>query len=398
MVDATVMPLASDSGATARQPGRRVVVAGDDHHRAAPGRQVEQRPVDDALGLGGGRRGVEQVAGHDHEVDVVALGDAGDLGEDGPVLGGPGPPADRLADVPVGRVEHPHRATIRHGHPVGKPANGSSARTGEPFTAGAAAVEPPFVDAPCRRRRRRRAERPHQGGPGLARPGGPRRERELDHEGHRQLGLRHEHGAGLDDGGPLALHRRQEAVLAPARLGRVEPAHDPDGRVGHDAPLDLAGGLLGADEHDAERPAALGHVEQDLLDGARPVARCVLVELVEHDELQRAGLARALLALERLPQHDADHEPLGPVVEVVQVDDRDLGPVEVDPVGLGPGDVGPDEVAQVAPAPCRRRRKALTVPAPMARPPHWSGPSRSTLCFDELDEVVEACARPGRRW
>ena len=84
--------------------------------------------------------------------------------------------------------------------------------------------------------------------------------------------------------------RGQEAVLAPRRLGGVEAADDPDGRVGHDAPLDLAGRLLRADQDHAERPAPLGHVEQDLLDRAGPVPRRVLVELVEHHELQRAGL------------------------------------------------------------------------------------------------------------
>jgi hypothetical protein len=35
-------------------------------------------------------------------------------------------------------------------------------------------------------------------------------------------------------------------------LGGVEAAGDLDRAVGQDAPLDLAGGLLGADEDDAE--------------------------------------------------------------------------------------------------------------------------------------------------
>ena len=60
-------------------------------------------------------------------------------------------------------------------------------------------------------------------------------------------------------------------------------------RVGDHAPLDLAGGLLGADEDDAERATPLGDVEQDLLDGRGALAWRVLVELVEHDELQRLG-------------------------------------------------------------------------------------------------------------
>src|SRR5690606_450396 len=59
---------------------------------------------------------------------------------------------------------------------------------------------------------------------GLAGPGGPRRERELDDERDRQLGLGDDHRARLDDRGPLALGGRQEAVLAPGRLKIGKPA------------------------------------------------------------------------------------------------------------------------------------------------------------------------------
>ena len=48
------------------------------------------------------------------------------------------------------------------------------------------------------------------------------------------------------------LLRRQEAVLGALGLGGVEPSGDLDGAVGEDAALDLAGGLLRADEDDAE--------------------------------------------------------------------------------------------------------------------------------------------------
>ena len=57
-------------------------------------------------------------------------------------------------------------------------------------------------------------------------------------------GWRDDHRARLDDRGPLALHGRQEAVLAAAGLGRVEAADDADRRVGDDAALDLARRLL----------------------------------------------------------------------------------------------------------------------------------------------------------
>ena len=161
--------------------------------------------------------------------------------------------------------------------------------------------------------------------PRLARAGGPRRERELHEQRHRQLGLVHDHRAGLDDRGPLPLHRggRKPYSPRPASAGSSRPTT----RIAELATMRRSTSrrrLLRADEDDAERAAPLGHVEEDLLDRARAVAGRVLVELVEHDELQRPGLTRALLALERPAQDDADDEALGPVVEVVEVDHRDL--------------------------------------------------------------------------
>ena len=104
--------------------------------------------------------------------------------------------------------------------------------------------------------------------PLLARPGRPGREREVDGQRHRDVGLGDEHGARLSDHGPGALGWREEAVLGPFGFGGVEPPGDPDGAVGQDPPFDLAGGLLRADEDDAEGAAALGDVQQDL-PGAR---------------------------------------------------------------------------------------------------------------------------------
>ena len=163
-----------------RQAGRRVVVAGEDHHRAAAGGEVEQGPVHDALGLGRGRGGVEQVAGHDHEVDVLALGHAGDLGEDGAVLvrtgtahGWPCPRASRRCGAPSSRHHPPPQ-------PVGKPAKGSSARTDAPFTAPAEplrdASPSSASSAPARRRPAWTPPRPSawpRPGTGTARRGGP---------------------------------------------------------------------------------------------------------------------------------------------------------------------------------------------------------------------------------
>ena len=182
----------------------------------------------------------------------------------------------------------------------------------------------------------------------------------------------------------------QEAVLAARRLGRVEAADHPHGRVGHDAPFDLAGRLLGADEDHPQRAPTLGHVEQDLLDGARALAGRVLVELVEHHELQRPGLPGALFALERPLEHDPDHEPLGPVVEVVEVDDRHLCPVEVDAVPLGPGHVAAHEVAQVRPGAVQPAQEGVDGARADGPPGPLIGAVGIDLELDQLDQIVEA--------
>ncbi len=159
----------------------------------------------------------------------------------------------------------------------------------------------------------------------LAGPGRPGREGEVDGQRHRDVGLGDEHGARLGDHRPGALRGWQEAVLGPLGLGRIEAPGDPDGAVGQDPPLDLRRGLLRPDQDDAERPAALCDVEQDLLDRAVALARRVFVELIEDDEHQRPRGALAFLAGELAAQRDADDEPLRPVGQVVQVDDGDLG-------------------------------------------------------------------------
>ena len=83
----------------------------------------------------------------------------------------------------------------------------------------------------------------------------------------------------------------------------------------------------------------------------------------------------AFLALERLAQHDADDEALGAVVEVVDVDDGHL--VRSKSTRLASAarcrDVGADERLEVADATrAAGATNALTVPAPMARPPQKS--------------------------
>ncbi len=171
---------------------------------------------------------------------------------------------------------------------------------------------------------------------------------------------------GLASSARCALGGREEAVLGPRRLGRVEPADHPDRRVGHDPPLDLARGLLRADQDHAQRPAALGDVEQHLLDRAGALARRVLVQLVEHHEQQRLGGAGLLLALELGPQRHADHEPLRPVRQVVQVDHGDLG--ALGGVDLVRARSWPGRRGSAGPGPScwpiSRRANALTVPSP----------------------------------
>ena len=161
-------------------------------------------------------------------------------------------------------------------------------------------------------------------------------------------------------------------------LGRVEAADDADRRVGDDAALHLARGLLRADQHDAERTAALGDVEQDLLDRRLAVARRVLV---------RARRARRTAAASRVPvcslrsnaraQRDADDEALGAVGEVVQVDDGDLRVVGLDAVPRRARGRRPARsVRATAATTSRRRTNALIVPSPVAAPAHTGRSSR----------------------
>src|SRR5918996_2044414 len=182
-------------------------------------------------------------------------------------------------------------------------------------------------------------------GPRLARASRPRGEGELAHERHRDLGLRHHHRARLHDRDAVARGAAQKAVLPALGLGGVEAPGDADRGLAHYAVLDLARRLLRAYQDDSERAAALCDIEQYLLDRARALPRRVLVELVEHQEQQRPGLARAFLALECAPHDHADDEALGAVGEVVKVDDSDLL-VELHAVTGCTGDVAADDAPQ----------------------------------------------------
>ena len=138
------------------------------------------------------------------------------------------------------------------------------------------------------------------------------------------------------------VRRQHPAVLGALGLGRIEPAAHPDRRVLEHLRRHAARRLLGADEQHAERPTALGDVDQHVLQRAGALARRVLVELVEHDHRQRQPLAGLLLLAERLGEQRADHEPLGLLVQRLDRDDRDRGGAAVDATDLA----GAHEVAQ----------------------------------------------------
>ena len=220
-------------------------------------------------------------------------------------------------------------------------------------------------------------------------PGRPGREWELEDQWNRQFGLSQQHRSRFEDGGPLALHRRKESVLLAGGLGGVEPAHHPDRAVGDDAALNLAGGLLGSDQDHPEAATALGDIEQDLLDRAIPFPRRVLVELVEHQEEKLGRLPGALLVLERLADRDADCEALGPIVEVVEVDDRDLA-IELDPVLLGVGLIAADQPLDMPDRALQTTNEGVDGSTADGGPcPHRCVILALHLLSDQVDEVAE---------
>ena len=155
-----------------------------------------------------------------------------------------------------------------------------------------------------------------------------------------------DHRALGEDQRPVAKGAGQVTVLGALGLGGVEPAHHPHRGVAHHPPLHLAGRLLGADEDDPQRASALGDVEQDVLDGALPFARGVLVELVEHHE-DLSPVPPRLLGLEDVAQERAHHEHLPLGAEAVDVHDIDLCIASQDVRCVARG-VTANEVAHVA--------------------------------------------------
>ena len=106
--------------------------------------------------------------------------------------------------------------------------------------------------------------------------------------------------------------------------------------------------------------------------------------------MQRPGRAGALFGIERTPKQHADHEALGAVVEVVDVDDRDLM-IERHRVLVGSGHIGSHQVLDVA-------RRTVQPAQERVDGAHRDGPAgpRTELAVvgehtlvDHIDQLVE---------
>ena len=78
-----------------------VVVAGDHDRRHVELADTTEEPEDEPLGLGRRRRDIEDVPGHQHEIDPLALHSHGEIVEDGLEFLQARLPFPRLASVPV---------------------------------------------------------------------------------------------------------------------------------------------------------------------------------------------------------------------------------------------------------------------------------------------------------
>src|SRR5262245_46551649 len=87
------------------EPSLVVMVAAYDHHMLGSSCQLHEGTVDDLFRLRCGRGGIEQIACNEHNLGPGVAGELDDLGQDGPVFVSAASPANRLSDVPVGRVE-----------------------------------------------------------------------------------------------------------------------------------------------------------------------------------------------------------------------------------------------------------------------------------------------------
>ena len=192
----TVMPSRANTGATDSSCDCWSWLPPTTTTCAPVSRSASSASYTTAVGLGRRRGRLVEVADDEDEVGALAVGDLGDLAEHGAVLVEARRAAQQLADVPVGGVERSSPA-----RPSARAARLRARSSGM------------------------RARRPRPGSRPARRAGRPRRERELDDERHRDLGLVHEHRARLGDHRPLLVHRRagtrtRAAPPRPRRAGR----------------------------------------------------------------------------------------------------------------------------------------------------------------------------------
>ena len=256
---------------------------------------------------------------------------------------------EALPDVPVGGVEDPHAGERATG-----PRTGRSPR--------------PWPPPPSPRR--------------------PRREREGDDERHRDRGLATRPSC-----------RASAAAREPGWTGSIQPYSARSASAASSRPLTriaafsrtsgatAAGGLLRADQQDAERPAALRDVDQHVLQRARALARRVLVQLVQHDHRQREPLARLAPSRWKVSvQQRADDEPLRQLVQRLDRDDRDARRVAGRSGGSSPARTSVPEPRRRAA--CSRRMNAETV-AGCTAPLHAEVGLGAVLGFQELSSAAD---------
>ena len=120
-------------------------------------------------------------------------------------------------------------------------------------------------------------------------------------------------------------HRRQEPVLAPLRPRRCRAARPRGTREFAMTRRSTSLAVCSAPIRiiPSERPRSATSSSTSLI-GLQPVARRVPVQLVEDEERERLASPHPLLLLEQPLDDDAGDEPLRAVVQVVDVDDRDL--------------------------------------------------------------------------
>ena len=159
----------------------------------------------------------------------------------------------------------------------------------------------------------------------LALARGPGREREAHEERRRDLGLQHDHGAGLEDPGPAAAGGGQEAVLGALGLGRRRagppPAARRSTRCGPRPRLAVC--CAPTSTMPRLRPRSEMSRSTSLI-GPLPSRGAYLLSSSSTTKTSGRAVPSALLLLEHALEDRAHHEALGPVVERVDVHDAHL--------------------------------------------------------------------------